>query len=145
MENTIISIITEKGGTGKTTTTFNLGCALGKLGKKVLLIDLDKQGNLTSYCSESAVKKTIADLIYSSASGDTSIDYAEYIKKSEKNPNVACRKIYGNTVFDTVIPARPEQVNKTVKSYAGCVNLTGNTLAEKYTEFAEEVMERVNR
>lgn len=50
MENTIISIITEKGGTGKTTTTFNLGCALGKLGKKVLLIDLDKQGNLTSYC-----------------------------------------------------------------------------------------------
>ena len=82
MENTIISIITEKGGTGKTTTTFNLGCALGKLGKKVLLIDLDKQGNLTSYCSESAVKKTIADLIYSSASGDTSIDYAEYIKNS---------------------------------------------------------------
>mgnify|MGYP000258457140 CR=1 FL=1 len=85
MENTkIISIITEKGGTGKTTTTFNLGCALGKLGKKVLLIDLDKQGNLTSYCSESAIRKTIADLIYSSASGDTSIDYAEYIKKSEK-------------------------------------------------------------
>ena len=263
MENTkIISIITEKGGTGKTTTTFNLGCALGKLGKKVLLIDLDKQGNLTSYCSESAVRKTIADLIYCSASGDTSIDYAEYIKKSEKNPNVdyisagrmlgsansviassancnyilklmlrdkaltdtydyilidnrpdldllaqnalnasdfviipidagifafdaidlitekvnairtttnpglkilgilenrsnitttskeidiACRKIYGDTVFDTVIPARPEQVNKTVKSYAGCVNLTGNTLAEKYTELAEEVMERVNR
>ena len=89
MENTkIISIITEKGGTGKTTTTFNLGCSLGKLGKRVLLIDLDKQGNLTSYCSESAVRKTIADLIYSSASGDTSIDYAEYIKKSEKNPNV---------------------------------------------------------
>ncbi len=235
MENTIISIITEKGGTGKTTTTFNLGCALGKLGKKVLLIDLDKQGNLTSYCSESAVKKTIADLIYSSASGDTSIDYAEsssancnYILKlmlrdkaltdtydyilidnrpdldllaqnalnasdfviipidagifafdaidlitekvnairattnpglnilgilenrsnittTSKEIDIACRKIYGDTVFDTVIPARPEQVNKTVKSYAGCVNLTGNTLAEKYTEFAEEVMERVNR
>ena len=40
MENTkIISIITEKGGTGKTTTTFNLGCSLGKLGKRVLLAE----------------------------------------------------------------------------------------------------------
>ena len=67
------------------------------------------------------------------------------ITTTSKEIDIACRKIYGDTVFDTVIPARPEQVNKTVKSYAGCVNLTGNTLAEKYTEFAEEVMERVNR
>jgi chromosome partitioning protein len=44
----IISIINNKGGTGKTTTVLNLGAALAKRKKRVLLVDLDSQGNLTS-------------------------------------------------------------------------------------------------
>ena len=59
----IISVINNKGGTGKTTTTLNLGTALSKLGYKVLLIDFDSQSNLTTSLGINKVENHIGKLL----------------------------------------------------------------------------------
>lgn len=44
----VIAIANQKGGTGKTTTTVNLGIGLANRGKRVLLVDADSQGDFTT-------------------------------------------------------------------------------------------------
>ncbi len=66
---TTVAIINQKGGTGKTTTTINLGSALTKRSKKVLLLDMDPQGNLTYSMGISEFNISMANVLL----GETTI------------------------------------------------------------------------
>ena len=78
-----ISLINNKGGVGKTTSTLNIGMALSIKGKKVLLVDIDTQGNLSdAFIDINQVQYTIKDLIEGTIS-----DINQVIKRGVK-PNI---------------------------------------------------------
>ena len=81
----IIAVAMQKGGVGKTTTTVNLAAALAEMGRRVLAVDLDPQGNLTQHAGSDpdTISPTIYDALKAEVDGGAGNLRASIYRTSE--------------------------------------------------------------
>ena len=88
--NHVVSIINQKGGVGKTTSTINLGCAFANLGQKILIIDLDPQGNASTGVGVESIDRE--NSIYKLLNDRNNLQH--YVKKTKiENLDIICSNV----------------------------------------------------
>ncbi len=100
LSNNIYAIANHKGGVAKTTTTLNLGAGLARLGKNILLIDLDPQANLT----QSLGVKKVSSSIYNALKGECDLPIIEIKENLSLAP--ACGKLVSAEIELSMEPGR---------------------------------------
>src|SRR6185503_13786337 len=97
MPKKIIAVLNQKGGVGKTTTTINLAAYLARAGKRVLLVDIDPQGNSTSGLGvdKNALDSTLYDVLFSRSEAHKTIQKvtSHHLHLLPSNPNLAGAEI----------------------------------------------------
>lgn len=87
----VISVVNQKGGVAKSTTTLNLGVGLARQGKKVLLIDADPQGSLTAslgYVEPDDIGTTLATIMMGVINEEEIIEEKGFYEKKNLNPKM---------------------------------------------------------
>jgi chromosome partitioning protein len=138
----VISIASQKGGVGKTTTASSLAGALAKLQKSVLLVDLDVQGNLTiSFgIDPQKINHTISDVLFSSAtlvsvSRETTIPGVDIVPADNQMENVDRFLLLRQDYMKILSNSLSEPVRKSEWSAAPTLHIRTNRPSIAYYDY----------